>query len=181
MDSINLWDSRIGFLQELQEIADSLGIQKGRIDIALVADERNAGLTVNEYETLLMRRDLMEVLDNPMRFMAKKGYHMLRDPRAIPGKAKNYAKYDLVRVVNKFIDKAGLNESVVERIIDKFLAVPASRFLRMKRGVSLLVSDGGADQRGAIRHGQYQSPILVQWNKAESQRRLLEVSFVRFE
>ena len=94
MDSINLWDSRIGFLQELQEIADSLGIQKGRIDIALVADERNAGLTVNEYETLLMRRDLMEVLDNPMRFMAKKGYHMLRDPRAIPGKAKNYAKYE---------------------------------------------------------------------------------------
>ncbi len=181
MDSINLRDERIGFFDQLQETATSLGIEKGRIDVSLVSSERNAGLTVNEYETLLMRRDLMEVLDNPMRFMAKKGYHMLRDPKAIPSKAKNYAKYDLVRVVNKFIDRAGLSESLVERAIDKFLAVPASRFLRMKRSFSLLVSDSDESGKGEIRQGQYQSPILIQWNKAEEQKRTLEVSFVRFE
>lgn len=181
MDSINLRDDRIGFFDQLQQIAYALGIEKGRIDVSLVSDERNAGLTVNEYETLLMRRDLMDVLGNPMRFMAEKGYHMLRDPKAIPSKAKNYAKYDLVRVVNKFIDKVGLNESLVERAIDKFLAVPASRFLRMKRSFSLLISDTDVAGKGEIRHGQYQSPILVQWNKAESQKRTLDVSFVRFE
>lgn len=181
MDSINLRDERLGFFAELQSIADSLGIEKGRIDVSLVHDERNAGLTVNEYETLLMRRDLMEVLNNPMRFMAKKGYHMLRDPMAIPSKAKNYAKYDLVRVVNRFIDRVGLNESLVERAIDKLLAVPASRFLRMKRSFSLLVSDSDVQGKGQIRHGQYQSPILVQWNKANEQKRTLDVSFVRFE
>jgi thiamine phosphate synthase YjbQ (UPF0047 family) len=181
MDSINLRSPELGLYDQLNETVGSLGITRGRIDISLHHSEHNAGLTVNEYETLLMRDDLMEVLRNPMRFMAEKGYHMLRDPRAIPEKAKNYAKYDLVRAVNKFIDKTGLNESVVERVLDKFLSVPASRFLRMKRGVSLLVSDSAQSGTGQILQGTYQSPILVQWRKSEAQARTLSVTFVRFE
>lgn len=181
MDSINLRSSELGLYDELNEAIRALGISRGRIDISLHHGEHNAGLTVNEYETLLMRQDLVEVLRNPMRFMARKGYNMLRDPRAIPEKAKNYAKYDLVRAVNKFIDKTGLNESLVERVLDKFLSVPASRFLRMKRGVSLLVSDSDGTGTGQIVQGTYQSPILVQWRKSDAQARRLSISFVRFE
>lgn len=181
MDSINLRNERLGFFSQLQEIIDYYGIEKGRIDVSLKYNETNAGLTVNEYETLLMRRDLIEVLNNPMRYMARRGINMLRDPKAIPNKAKNYAKYDLVQIVNEFLDKAGLSESLVERVVDKLLAVPASRFLRMKRSVSLLVNDTEEPGRGKIVQGQYQSPILVQWRKSDRQARKVEVTFSRFE
>lgn len=181
MDSINLRDARLGIFEQLGEQLRRHGIRKGRIDLWLESGERHAGLTVNEYETLLMRHDLIEVLRNPMRFMAQKGYHMLRDPLAIPSKAKNYAKYDLVQIVNEVIDKLRLNESVVERILDKFLELPASRFLRMKRSVSLLVTDGDDGEEGLILQGKYQSPILVQWKKADGGRRRLRARFVRFD
>ena len=181
MDSINLRSPELGLFDELNEEIKRLGIKQGRVEITLHRSEHNAGLTVNEYETLLMRQDLVEVLRNPMRFVAQKGYNMLRDPRAIPEKAKNYAKYDLVRAVNKFIDAAGLSESVVERVLDKFLSVPASRFLRMKRGISLLVSDPTDQGYGQVVQGVYQSPILVQWRKSEAGARRLKIAYARFE
>lgn len=89
-------------------------------------------------------------------------------------------KYDLVHVVNEFIDSMGLSESLIERIIDKFFQVPASRFLRMKRGVSLIVSDNDTGN-GRIVSGTYQSPILVQWRKTETQTRSVNATFTRFE
>ena len=180
IDSINLWDEKVGVLAQLQERIKELGLEKGRIDLSLSPDERNTGLTVNEYETLLMRHDLPEVLKNPVRFMAQRGVNMLRDPGAIKEKAKDYMKYDLVHVVNEFIDSMGLSESLIERIIDKFFQVPASRFLRMKRGVSLIVSDNDTGT-GRIVSGTYQSPILVQWRKTETQTRSVNVTFTRFE
>ena len=42
---------------------------------------------------------------------------------------------------DKLVDTLGLNESIVERLMARTLAVPAARFLRMKRSVNLLVSD----------------------------------------
>ena len=128
-----------------------------------------------------MKHDLREVLKDPLQFMARKGRNMLRDPGAIPGKAKNYAKYDLVRLVNKVVDTLGLSESLVERIIDKCLAVPAERFLRMKRSVSLLVTEDASNGEGTIEQGRYQSPILVQWRKSNPQARRLRVRLTRFE
>lgn len=180
IDSINLWDERVGVLAQLQEQIRTLGIQKGRIDLSLSPEERNTGLTVNEYETMLMRHDLVEVLRNPVRFMAQRGANMLRDPAAIKEKAKDYMKYDLVQVVNEFIDALGLSESLFERIIDKIIQVPASRFLRMKRRVSLIVSDEDTGE-GRIVNGTYQSPILVQWRKAKDHVRTIDVTFTRFE
>ncbi|MBT3450046.1 MAG: hypothetical protein HOC28_00330 [Bacteroidetes Order II. Incertae sedis bacterium] len=180
IDSINLWDERVGVLAQLEEKIKELGIEKGRIDLSLDPEEKNTGLTVNEYETLLMRHDLVEVLENPVRFMAQRGVNMLRDPGAIKEKAKDYMKYDLVHVVNEFIDSMGLSESLIERIIDKFFQVPAKRFLRMKRGVSLIVSDDETG-KGRIVSGTYQSPILVQWRKAEDRLRHVNVTFTRFE
>ena len=181
IDSVNLWDPKLGVVQMLEDRVRQLGIQKGRIELTLDVSERNTGLTVNEYETLLMQHDLVDVLHNPIRFMAQKGRNMLRDPRAIKEKAKDYAKYDLVHVVNEFIDAMGLSESLIERIIDKFLAVPAARFLRMKRSVSLVVSDCVDSGKSRIITGTYQSPILVQWQKAVEGTRSLNITFTRFE
>ncbi|NOR50891.1 MAG: hypothetical protein GQ530_07680 [Desulfuromonadales bacterium] len=180
VDSVNLKDSRLGLFDQLHELLEHYEIVNGRIDISLAPTERHAGLTVNEYETLLMKHDLAEVLRNPLRFMAEKGKHMLRDPRAIPVKAKDYAKYDMVQVVNEFLDALGLSESLLERIINKFQSVPAARFLGVKRSLSLLVSQQGHEGRGSIVQGDYQSPILVQWKKAAAQTHRLKVAFVRF-
>jgi thiamine phosphate synthase YjbQ (UPF0047 family) len=182
IDSINLRDERLGFFGQLREIVRRAGVKHGRIDISLAGDERNAGLTVNEYETLLMQHDLREVLKNPVRFMADRGRSILRQPRAIPGKTLNYAKYDMVNALNEVMDAIGVSESIVERIVARFMAVPAARFLRMKRNVSMLIGSGdaGAEPEGSIVHGVYQSPILVQWKKARSGARHLDVNIVRF-
>lgn len=181
IDSVNMRDTALGLYDQLSELVATHGIRTGRIDLRLHPEERHAGLTVNEDETLLMTHDLADVLRNPMKFMAEKGMGMLRDPRAIPVKFKNYAKYDLVQVVNKFLDKTNLSESLFERIIDKFFAVPAERYLRMKRSVSLLVSDRKGTGHGSIVHGRYQSPLLVQWRRADSHVRRIEATLSRFE
>lgn len=179
IDSVNLRDPKLGLYDQIEAVLAREGIQKGRIDVTLPYDQPHAALTVNEYETLLMQHDLADILRNPLRFMAIKGRNMLRDPRAIPSKARGYAKYDLVHLVNQFIDVLGLHESMVERVLDKFLAVPARRFLRMKRDLSLLVSDGDTGGNPTIVQGTYQSPILVQWQKAPA--RYIDVTFVRFD
>jgi thiamine phosphate synthase YjbQ (UPF0047 family) len=180
IDSVNLKDPHLGLYQQIGELVARHGVTKGRLRIELAHGERQAGLTVNEYETLLMRHDLVEVLRNPVRFMVEKSRHALRDPRAIPGKTLSYAKYDLVRALNQLVDALGLSESRVERMLARAMAVPAERFLRMKRSVSLLVSDRHTPGRGSIVEGTYQSPILVQWHQAHGRTRHLEVMVDRF-
>ena len=128
-----------------------------------------------------MKHDLVDVLHNPLRFMAETGRRMIREPRSIPIKALDYAKYDLVRVVNEVMDALGLSESLFERVVDKFLAVPAARFLWMKRSLSMLISDRDEDGRGRVVRGEYQTPIMVQWRQpTRTQSRLLRVRLVRF-
>jgi thiamine phosphate synthase YjbQ (UPF0047 family) len=180
VDSINLKDPSLGIYQQCTELVRRHGVTKGRIRLTLAPGERHAGLTVNEYETLLMRHDLREVLRDPLRFMAEKAGHMLGNPRAIPAKTLDYAKYDLVRVFNQLVDALGLSESFVERVLSRAIAMPASRFLRMKRSVSLLVSDREAHGSGAIIEGIYQSPILVQWHRGNRRSRQLDVTLTRF-
>jgi len=178
VDSINLSAPRGEFSEQVGELLKKHGIERGRVDIALEPGERNAGLTVNEYETLLMRHDLAEVLRNPLRFAAIKSAHMLGDPRAIPGKTIDYAKYDLVLLFNQLMEALHVEESVVERLLSRLIALPADRFLRMKRGISFGVSDAGGAP--SLIRGRYQSPILVQWRSAESQQRRIEVALHRF-
>jgi thiamine phosphate synthase YjbQ (UPF0047 family) len=174
IDSINLKDPALGVYAELEAFVRRSGVERGRLRVALSAGERHSGLTVNEYETLLMRHDLAEVLGNPLRFVAEKYRHALANPRAVPAKTLGYAKYDLVRVLNRGLDRLGLRGSVVERLLARTVAVPASRFFRMRRSVNLLVaSEGGAS---CIVEGTYQSPILVQWQHAPSQARAIDVT-----
>jgi hypothetical protein len=180
VESVNLKDPRLGIYEHCTELVRRHGVATGRLRLSLAPGERHAGLTVNEYETLLMRHDLSEVLRDPLRFMAEKAGHMLGNPRAIPAKTLDYAKYDLVRVFNRLVDALGLRESRVENILSRAIAMPASRFLRMKRSVSLLVSDRHQAGQGAIVEGTYQSPILVQWHRGTRQARVLDVTLTRF-
>lgn len=176
IDSVNLRDPGVGFLEQIQGLVARHGLAKGRIDIALAPGERQAGLTVNEFETLLMQHDLREVLNDPLRFFAEKTRNALADPRAIPSRTIEYAKYDLVRVMNRLIETLGMSESLVERLLARFMAYPANRFLRMKRSLSLLVSDRHGEDCGEIVQGTYQSPILVQWQKSDRGARQVDVT-----
>ena len=147
----------------------------GGLGIVLDPVERHSALTVNEYETLLMRYDLAEVLRNPLRFVAEKYRHAMANPRAVPAKTLGYAKYDFVRLLNQSLDTLGLRGSIVEKVLARSLAVPAARFFRMRRSVSLLVSQREDGSHGLI-EGPYQSPILVQWQRAPRHARILDVS-----
>jgi len=175
IDSINLKDPRLGVYDQISQFVAAAGVGKGRLRIVLDPAERHSALTVNEYETLLMNHDLAEVLRNPLRFVAEKYRHAIANPRAVPAKTLGYAKYDLVRVLNKGLDTLGLRGSVVERVLARTLAVPAARFFRMRRSVSLLVSEREDGTNGLI-EGTYQSPILVQWQRPSRQSRVLEVT-----
>jgi thiamine phosphate synthase YjbQ (UPF0047 family) len=178
VDSVNLRDGRVGLFEQLSDVVRREGVEHGRIDLSLLPTERNVGLTVNEYETLLMQHDLAEVLRDPLRFVAARGRSMLRDPWSVPTKTLDYAKYDLVHLFNEAMDQLRISESVLERVLSRFIAVPAARFLRLKRAVSLGVS--AQNGRDGLVYGTYQSPILVQWRKADAGERRLRVSLVRF-
>jgi thiamine phosphate synthase YjbQ (UPF0047 family) len=178
LDSINLKDPRLGIAAEIEDFVRRYAVPKGRLRLALHPGERHAGLTVNEYETLLMRYDLPEVLRDPLRFAIERGRHAIADPRSVPAKTLGYAKYDLVRILNQVVERLGLSESLVERMLARTMAVPANRFLRMKRSVNLLVSGDGRGT-GSVVEGTYQSTILVQWHRAPRQSRLIDVTLTQ--
>jgi hypothetical protein len=175
IDSVNLKDPRLGIYEQLSDLVKQVGVHKGRLRLALDPSERHSALTVNEYETLLMRHDLHEVIRNPLRFVAEKSRHALANPFAVPAKTLGYAKYDFVRVLNKSLDTLGLRGSLVEKLMARTLAVPAARFFRTGRSVSLLIS---VTEQGdtTIVEGTYQSPILVQWQHAPRQSRILHAT-----
>ncbi len=176
IDSINLADPRTGVLETARELIASHGVAQGRLDLSLAPAERDAGITVNEYETLLMRHDLAEVLADPLKFAASTGRRILHDPRSIPSKSWGYARYDVVQVLNELMDALRVSESALERLVARVMAVPARRFLRLKRSVSLLVSESS----GGIVRGTYQNPILIQWTAAPPGYRTVELTLTRF-
>jgi thiamine phosphate synthase YjbQ (UPF0047 family) len=179
IDSVNLADPRLGLLEKVADLSAREGLGHGRVDLDLAGPETSAGLTVNEYETMLMKHDLAEVLKDPLKFAAQRGRHLLADPRAIPTKTLDYAKYDFVQVLNSLMEAFGVDESVVEKLLARLMALPARRFLAMKRRVSFPLSAGEGARPRVVR-GRYQSPILVQWGAAEARTRRVEVSLVRF-
>jgi thiamine phosphate synthase YjbQ (UPF0047 family) len=181
VDAINLKDPRLGLYDRIGELIDRQGVTKGRVRLELGGHEQYASLTVNEYETWLMHHDLAEVLRNPFKFAAERARHAWNDPRAIPAKARAYAKYDLVYALNRLVEKLGLESSFIERLIARTLEVGASRLFRMDRAVDLLVSDSREPGRGRVVEGTYQTPILVQWRQARETVRQIDVSLTRFQ
>ena len=128
-----------------------------------------------------MRHDLVDILRNPVKFMGPKGKYLLQNPHTIPSRTIEYAKYDLVHLFNELMDVFQLSESMLERILSKFIALPASRFLRMKRQISLLITNNRANRLGKIVQGTYQSPVLVQWKSNGKPFRLLDVTITQFK
>ncbi len=179
IDSVNLADPRLGILDQVKALVAEAGVEKGRVDLVVDPTERHVGLTVNEYETLLMQHDLVEVLRNPLRFAKIKGRNMLDDPLAIPGKTISYAQYDVVRVLNSLMEALRLDESSLERLIAKVMSVPARRFVRTRR-VSFLAAS--QDEHGAptVVRGTYQSPILVQWRSPREPQRRVRVRLIEY-
>ena len=181
IESHNLKDRRYGLFPLFEEWLDRYGIEKGRIDIRLAPEERDVGLTVNEYETLLVRNDLPEVVRDPLRYMVRRGRNLLKDPGAIPEKTRDYATYDLIHLYNEMMEHLPFGRSVVDRIV-AVMSTPAALMLRLKRNVSLLVSDdGGKTNGGRIVQGTYQTPILVQHHKPANGVCQMDVTLRRFQ
>ena len=180
VDSVNLRDPKLGYLEKITTLLNKFEIEYGRVDITLDPTEKHAGLTVNEYETLLMNHDLAEVLKNPLEFMSEKGKYIIHHPERLAQRTKEYAKYDLVHIFNELMDAFHISQSGLEKILAKFIAFPAERFLRVKRNVSFLVSNTQNGNFPEILRGKYQSPILVQWKPPGEQTRYLNLTITRF-
>ncbi|MDP1571274.1 MAG: hypothetical protein Q8L86_14870 [Vicinamibacterales bacterium] len=179
IDAVNLADPSFGLLDQANALVARAGVDHARVDLVLDPGERHVGLTVNEYETLLMQHDLVEVLRDPFRFAKLKAGHMVADPLAIPGKSLNYARYDMVRVLNSLMEALRLDEGAFERLVAKVVSLPARRFLRSRR-VSFLAGPDPDSGVPRVLCGTYQSPILVQWHPADQQARRVDIVVTQF-
>lgn len=179
IESFNLTEDRYGLFSRLEALLERHGVERGRVDVRLAEEERDAGLTVNEYETLLMRNDLPAALRNPLRYMLGHGKELLQDPGSIPGRARDYAVYDLVHLYNEIMDVLKVGRGVADRIVSG-LSGPAFELFRLRRRVSFLVSSSDETGSERILQGQYQSPIMIQHRPADSGVRELEVTLWRF-
>jgi len=180
VDSINLRDPKLGYLDKLNHLLEKFEVEKGRVEISLDSSEKHAGLTVNEYETLLMTNDLIDVLKNPFEFVGEKGKYILNNPHTIPKRTREYAKYDFVHIFNELMDAFHISESVVEKMLSKFFALPAEKFLRVKRSISLPFSNLEEGKPAKIVQGTYQSPILLQWQNTSGHSRTLHLKITRY-
>jgi hypothetical protein len=143
--SVNLKDPCLGLFDRVQELIERYGVVRGRIQMTLADAERDAALTINEYETLLMQHDLPSVIRNPFRFMGERRCRLLASLRRI-----------------------------------RTRAMTCTRFLRLQRSISLLVTECGKTGRGHVVQGRFQSPILVQWGPADGLTREIDVSLTQF-
>jgi hypothetical protein len=146
VDSVNLKDPSLGLFDRIQTLIDRHGVMKGRVQLTLAETDRRAALTVNEYETLLMQRDLRDVICDPFRFMVKQPCRLLDRLRRIRTSTMTW-----------------------------------TRFLRLQRSISLLVSDCAVTGGSRVVHGKYQSPILVQWGLDGGSVRELDVCLTQFQ
>ena len=180
ISAVSLKDPRYALHEQLADFVTCHGSGKGRLKLELAPGERDACLTVNEYETLLMRHDLTDVLREPFRFAAEKARHVWNEPRAVPLKARAYARYDVVQAANQLVDVLGLPTSRLEQWAARALAKPAERLFGVKRSVDLLVSDTNPTGRAEIVEGTYQSPILIHWRGVAGGARTVRASLTEF-
>ncbi|TVP76671.1 MAG: hypothetical protein EA352_05255 [Gemmatimonadales bacterium] len=147
-------------LQPILEAISTHGVTHGRIQLHLHPEERGAGLTVNEFEALLMTRDLVELFESPLRWAAARqaGNALLSALRALR-----------------------ISRERRERLRDRVLARPTPRILRLRRDLRLpLLPDGPPGAPARPVQGRYQSPILVQWDPAPAGVRRVRATLWRF-
>ena len=109
--------------------------------------------------------------------VAKAGTTVLRTS---PGPVIDSATVEAVHILNRVLERIGVDESVIARVLSRTLAFPVSRYQGLRRGISLPVIDRDGDGKGEIPWGTYQSPILIQWKAPKGPTRELDVKLVRF-
>lgn len=204
---VRLDDPALGLYEQAEALAEREGVAAGRLRVRLADPAPGVGITVNEFEALLMERDVTRVLENPLDF-AREG----------------------ALALTRAIEALGVPGRRLGRLLDRVLAHPATRVLRMQTELSLgllapeLVPTGdvpsgeddtsgtslpleaqdgpatgaaGTRRREAVRpdrpsvsppleppvrvlRGTYQSPILVQHAGGPGNTRMLQVSITRF-
>jgi len=188
--AIDLNDS----LQNYQSIIDQQKIHRGIITFELNPHEKFAGITVNEYETLLMERDITDVLKNPLKFMLSNVSEFARHPFSIPGKAKQVLMYELhqtirdglklatrgVSAVEHIAERLGVDLPLLEYAVDRIATPLETRWMNLGSSVRFLINSDNDETSGRIMTGTYQSPILIQWRRPESDVRNLKVRLLRF-
>jgi len=180
INSFNLKDPRYGLFSHLNDLVGAYDIDKGLIDIRLAQEERHATLTVNEFETMLMRNDLPDAMSNPLRYIVRRLIKLLQNPATIPSKTRSYAIYDLVHLYNTLIKNIKIGRSVINNV-SSHLATPFSRIFSLKRHINLLVTSHEETGTGRIAQGIYQSPILLQHKRPNNDVRCLEITLMNFE
>ena len=193
--SVNLGEAIIGNGADLEIMIRKHQIHRGTVEFALEDCEEHAGLTVNEFEPLLIENDLAGVLDNPIHYMKKEAVGIVRDPLSLPKRAKKYLIQDLIQIINEIVVTVGRHTSILERVIERLeRSIPylervieyvattsASRWMGLNRAVSLLVGGVGDQSSSHLVTGTYQSPILIQWRRPASLTRRVRVRLIRFE
>jgi hypothetical protein len=79
------------------------------------------------------------------------------------------------------MDSFGMSQSVVEKFLARVIALPAEKFLSVKRNISFLISNNGSNNTAKIVQGRFQSPILVQWKESPSASRALTLTITRYK
>lgn len=179
LEAFNLRDPQYGLFAHLHHLIAVYGIEHGRIDIQLAPEERHVGLTVNEYEPLLMGNDLPGMLRDPLRYMVRRSTELLGTPTALPATMRDSTIYDLIHLYNEVMDNVQVGRALIERGLS-FLSGPVSYLFRLKRCISLFISGHGEAGGERIMQGIYQSPILIQRQQAEQGVRSLEISLWAF-
>lgn len=158
---VRLDDPTLGVLQAMEEEIRRKGIRTGRIRMDLEDPHRGEGLTMNEFEALLMERDMQRILSNPFDF-AREGTRGLR----------------------MALEALGVTPRRLTRLLARLLGAPEPQLLRLQRSLSIAVLPKGTpdappigDNVGRPVMGTYQSPILVQRPSGAS--RMLRLSFSR--
>ena len=194
VQATNLAGGNTNLLSSIEKLVKSHQISRGMVTLDLHDLEKHAGLTVNEFETLLVEKDLTTAILDPLKYLVRNSPKILRDPFSIPSRAQKFVTSELKKIVPEVLNTASRNvsrvEYMVERlgfhlqfleyIIDRLAAPSEARWLNLGRTVNLLVNSEQDGTSGSVKLGTYQSPILIQWRHPETANRRLVVRLYRF-
>jgi len=194
VQAISLTGTATNLLTPVEQLVRQHKLSRGLVTIDLEDNEKHAGLTVNEFETLLVEKDLTTALLDPLKYVVRNSPKLLRDPLSLPSRAQQFLTAELKRIVPEVLNTASRNvsrlEYIVERlgfhlhfleyIIDRLAAPSETRWMNLGRHINLLVNSETENGPGRVHLGTYQSPILIQWRHPEQSVRRLVVRLHRF-
>ena len=169
-------------------------VDQGLVTMELASDEKYAGITVNEFESLLVERDITDVLLNPLKYMLHNASELARRPLTLPGKAKEMLIYELhlairdglrlasrsVSALEYMADRLGVHLPLLEYVIGRLATPLEARWMNLGSKVQFLIDPHHDGVQEPIVTGKYQSPILIQWRKPDANIRRLHLRLLRF-